>query len=266
MADASRGPNQPIGEQLKRRAFWSASLCSSFEMQLPIEMDIIALSFTRENIMRKTHRTSPILLFFLTIMLLPGLACNMLDTDAGIIHTADSGFASISKLEQFWGNGNSVTTLTYGLMLNDMKNLPCNSATKVTLKILPDNTLPENSGVPAGNLSANEFFFTTEILDPIPTFQPSSANPDIEECVDTGVNDSTLIKINGIYNISTRLLTPTYISRDGCDAKNVVLGFNEPQTPDIASGVPLQSISGTISYPGEQVSYSTSFILTQSQP
>jgi hypothetical protein len=215
--------------------------------------------------MRKDHRASSILIVFLVIMLLPGLACNLINTISGGSNPV-SGFTEINRLEQFWGNGSSVTTLTYGLMVADMKSLPCNSATKVTLKILPDNYFPENSGVPAGDFSANEFFFTTEILDPIPTFQPSSANPDIEECVDTGINDSTMIKINGIYNIRTRQFTPTYISRSGCDVKKVELGFNEPQTPDSDQGVPLQSISGTVSCPGDQVTYSTSFTLTQSQP
>ncbi len=147
-----------------------------------------------------------------------------------------------------------------------MKKLPCDSVTKVTLKILPDNFFPEDSGVPAGDFSRDEFFFTTEILDPIPTFQPTSADPDIEECVYTGVNDSTLIKINGIYNTRTRLFTPTYISRDGCNVKNVDIYFTEAQPTDSGPGGALQGISGTISCPNDQVSYSTSFLLTQSQP
>jgi hypothetical protein len=216
--------------------------------------------------MKNHRRPSVPWILVIAVFLLPGLACSFTPSldDAGN-HVADPGFSSITKVEPFWGNGTSTSSLTYGLYVTDMKTIACQSVTKVTLQILPDQNFPESSGIPAGAYSPDEYLFTAEILDPIPSFQPSAANKNIEECVDSSISDSVSVKINGIYNTRTRQLTPMYISHYPCTPKDVTIGFTTPSSPN-GSENPLQGISGSVTCKSEQQTYSTSFMLSQLQP
>lgn len=212
--------------------------------------------------MIKNMRTTTTWIFFIAVFLLSGLACNLMNFSKQGGPNGSPGWGNIGTVESFWGTGSSTTTLTYGLMIADQKKLPCESSTRVTLQILTQHNAPEGSGIsPAGDPDL-DWYFTAEILDPIPTFAVNNAGHYIDKCVYRDIGDSVSIKIKGYYHAQNRTFSIMSIdSMYPCDLAASSIGFNE-----LAVENGPQSINGNLSCPDGNLVYTTSFYLTQTPP
>ena len=213
--------------------------------------------------MIKNMRTTTTLIFFIAVFLLSGLACNLSNFSKQGGPNGSPGFGNIgSRGESFWGTGSSTTTLTYGLMIADQKKLPCESSTKITLQILPQHNAPEESGIPPAYDPDLDYYFTAEILDPIPTFAVDAAKQYTGKCVYRDISDSVSIKIKGYYHTQDRTFSIMSIdSMYPCDLGASSIGFNE-----LAVENGPQSINGNLACPDGKLVYATSFFLTQTPP